>query len=350
MNCIVIALERSGMSLDVPDDQIDEYLTNYLKKYDLNSIKTIVITSLLEMYHSDHLEYIQKAILSIKKITGKKIIVVLNRWYLNQYSVHGVDGLLYIDALMYWVYQETIIHKSSPPATQYKKSNRWLFLIGKPDKTQRIGILYQLYKRNLYSHGDWSLYVHNDYIKEECKKYLPPMSEEEFETFISNSLRTLDDPPIHFFPDGSHFPGIPFDWKVYDRAGFQVIGESDMNYAAHQFTEKTYLAIINKRPFIVLTSMGALKDFKLRGFKNFTEYLLLPKYNDEYQPNDVTPVVDNIEYWINNIEKQYNKIVLDVEHNYKKFIDLARIEGSKISELIKKHNLDCTISNIIQGY
>ena len=355
MKCLIIPVEKSGLSLDVPDNELETYLCNFFKKFDLSQIDNIIITNLLECYHSDHLAAIQKIINCSKKITQKKTIAIFNEWYrTSEYFIpfldNEADAVLYINALMYWVYQSVIIKKESKGVQQYKKNNKWLFLIGKPDKTQRIGVLYQLYKKNLYSYGNWSLYIHNDYIKSECKKYLPEMDADEFETFINSSIRTLDNPPIQFFPDGSHFSGIPYDWRVYDDCGFQVIGESDINYAAHTFTEKTYLSIINKRPFIVFTSMGALHKLEKMGFKTFREHLLIKNYNDEYECNDVMPVVLNIEHWVNNIEKQYEKINLDVEHNYKRFVDLARKEGATLKDFIKTHELDCEPDNIIKGY
>ena len=76
---------------------------------------------------------------------------------------------------------------------------------------------------------------------------------------------------------GKHFSGYPFDKKLFADTYMSVISET--HSGAHdcnpQFfpTEKTYKAIINCHPFIMLSTQSYLSHLQKQGYKTFAPYV-----------------------------------------------------------------------------
>lgn len=195
-------------------------------------------------------------------------------------------------------------------------TGRFLFMTGKPDKPNRVRLLWKFHLRGLLPRCDWSLFV-DDHTHEEAAKLIPELTAAEFNQFAMTHNRSLDVVNVtHCTPDSNHNDGYPFDPRVYNRCSFRVISET-MMLERRITSEKTWITMINRMPFIMTGYAGSLRYLQQRGYRTFESYLPIPQYDqipDTEQRLDA--VVTNTEFWLDHIEQQKDKVALDVEHNY----------------------------------
>jgi hypothetical protein len=354
-----IQLETSNF---LPDNSVpfSEYKNYYINNIiDLSSLECLILTILMEEYPQSKIVKINEAIKVIKEIySNLKIIVFVGSQYLrkdyikNNSVVVENDYVYYVNPFWYTLYYQIIKNKMCKISKKYSKNCKkdFLLLIGKPDREHRLEILYRLYKKDLLKNANWKFFIHNSLVKDNCRKILKDLSTQEFENFVNSVNKKLDKVEIAYFDDSSHYSGIPFDYKIFDKSKFQIICET--NFYSSIISEKTYISILNKRPFIMVSQPSHNLQLRQYGFKTFEEYCLIKDYQENTDSADhrYDLVIQNIEFWINNIDKFYKDIKNDVEHNFNLFIKLAQFEERKIKKIIKKHNLDAEPSDIVKGY
>jgi hypothetical protein len=298
----------------------------------------------------------------IKKHTNR-LILVLDQWY-EQYAdvfeSNNIDDVLYINSFLYTTYRRIIVHKESEIIPEYKfnEANKFLFLMNKTATIHRIGLLYKLKQRNLLTDSNYSFVMPNDFTQKESKKALDymlevehkqPLSQIDFENFYIENKRILDleyNEPVLNKINYTHYTGIPYNEKLFSDCNFQLISETHFDLTVW-LTEKTWVSIINKRPFIMAAYPGFLNKLKRLGFKTFEEYLKVPNYDSIDNDIDrLNSIVENVEYWLANIKNHIESIKRDVEHNYNLFLLISRQEEVKINKLIEKHNLPCSVDMI----
>lgn len=267
---------------------------------------------------------------------NNKIYWWLQPSHLYSRNVHNKLGeyLHQIDIDLLLLYLQINVCKSSKPSQQWNPSTRkFLFPTGKPAKPNRIRLLYKFYQQGLLDFCNWSLFV-NEFNKNNCHKLLPELSNAEFETFISDHVRSLD--LVSLFNSGAadnHTNGYPFDGKTYANSSFRVISETQM-LSAPIITEKTWITIINRHPFLLIAYPHNLKYLKDTGYKTFDSYLPIPDYDTiEDQEQRLDAVVKNTKFWVDNIELQQNSIQQDVEHNYQLLLNQMNITVSQATQL-----------------
>lgn len=365
MNRCLVELELSSLlveGLSSPD--LKHHVFEQCKEIGLDQhVRNLVLTMCMEEYNDEQRNVIDKIIEFIKrKFKNLTVILIIGNQY-KRYHHHenryltinfkNPDAIYYVNAILYRLYRQLIQLKVCKISENYVKTdeNKFLLLIGKPTY-HRVNILYKLYKKGLLSNSYWKFYLHNDYVKNKCRSLLPEMTDVEFNNFVRDTEHFLDDVDkfTHYFPDSSHFAGIPFDYKIFYKSAFQLILETD--FEDGMITEKTYISIANKRPFIIATSLKNNQVLRKKGFKTFEDYLPIKDYNDVYKPREVRydEIVQNVEYWCKNIHNYYDQINQDVEHNYNNFVRLGELEEQKIIDIIKHHNLDCDPWQLIKGY
>jgi hypothetical protein len=293
-------------------------------------------------------------------VNNRKIILFLNSWY-KQYSdifeIDGIAEIVYLDLFLYDTYRKLIVHQISPTINEYKLNpiNNFLFLMNKPANVHRIGLLYKLYKNNLLNNCDYSFVIHNSFTDAECRKKMNFLSNEEFDIFYSATKRSLDlefDLASVEQINHTHYTGIPYNQRLFESCNFQVISETHFDTTVW-ITEKTWISIANKRPFIIASYPGILKKLKSMGFKTFENYTIKPNYdsivNDEER---LDTIVENIKYWKNNIQNFYLDMVNDVEHNYNLFLEIAKHNENKVNDFINKYQLplDCDFVRAYDNY
>ena len=105
-------------------------------------------------------------------------------------------------------------------------------------------------------------------------------------------------------------------------------------------TEKTFITIINKIPFILASDNGSLDKLKKMGFKTFENFLPVQDY-DQIQDSDqkLDAIITNASYWLDKMTNK-TKINADVEHNYKNFLRLAMENKKVLIDICILHGID----------
>jgi len=208
------------------------------------------------------------------------------------------------------------VSRTSIPNTAWQaNTGRFLFPTGKPDRPNRIRLLYKFYINGLLDHCDWSLFVDPN-TRAQSRKLLPELDNDEFDRFIKCHNRNLDNIEIyHCTPDSNHSNGYPFDGSLYQRSSFRVISET-MMMSKPIISEKIWITIANRMPFIMAGYSDNLKYLKESGYCTFENYLPVPDYDlIQNMESRFEAVVENTKFWLENIHNQKDQIEKDVEHN-----------------------------------
>lgn len=206
---------------------------------------------------------------------------------------------------------------TSQPNDRWNPSTaRFLFLTGKPDRPNRIRLLYKFYTQGLLAHCDWSLFV-DDHTRSVAAELLPELTSDGFHAFTTQHNQNLDSIEIlHCTSNSNHSHGYPFDGSLYGRSSFRVISET-MMMDRPIISEKTWLTVINRMPFIMSGYANSLEYLKTSGYCTFENYLPIEHY-DRVQDTEqrLDAVVMNTKFWIDHIHNQKDRIQQDIEHNY----------------------------------
>jgi len=349
---------------------LENHVVNFIQ-HELNKkteqVHTLILCMWIEEYNYRGLQTIQESINVIKEKFSLNVVLLLGEQYRRiRYTFEKPQimefknaDVNYIWGFPYRFYTKVFDHKISEPSDTYQKQevNKFLLLMGKPNRIHRVGLLYKLYKKDLLKHCLWRFKIHNEYLYDACKKLLrfhfPDMdiSDEEFDTFVQKCQRDLDNIEMIYHPDSSHYSGIPFERWIWDTTAFQVVPEVD--FRDNFPSEKTWLSIMNKTPFIMLAQIYHNAELRKLGFRTFEKYLLHKDYNDVECPNvefRLDQIIENIEYWLENIDKHYEEIKIDVEHNFDTFVKLVTRDEEIINSIISKYNLNCKAEDIVVGY
>ena len=229
----------------------------------LTMLWEVPMSMLCEGHHSVETwqyKFIKLISLIREKNPAIKILLVIDDWYQTDTSFIDkslVDDKIYINFFLLLVYQRLLVKGESPMATHwsYDKNNKFLFLTGKPNKPHRIRLLYKLKQQNLLDHATWSLFMdQKNYYS--TRALLPELSELEFYKFYSEYEKNPDKIEIVTEQGRFHYSGIPYNVELYQTSLFQIISETLFGKTSPWLTEKTWLTIINQRPFLLAGPVG----------------------------------------------------------------------------------------------
>ena len=262
-------------------------------------------------------------------------------------------GIIYIDFFFWRVYQEIIVKQTNKANPQWNaNADKFLFLTGKSNKINRVGLLWEFYKKDLLKHAIWSLYV-QDKDREATIKTLANRGVEldVANQFINEYQCIPDNADIIFWPDGgTHYGGIPYDDTLYANVKFRVISETGFNpkkFKKPWLTEKTWLTIVNCCPFIIAGECGSLDYLESLGFRTFKKYLELPDYDNlQDQGTRINAIVTNTASWLTNSES-VEEIRNDIGHNYNHFIQLGKAMETDLLQQIQDNGLQVQAKDII---
>jgi hypothetical protein len=282
------------------------------------------------------------------KINNRKIVLFLNTWY-KQYSdifeTNLIDEILYVDMFLYDTYRKLIIKQQSSIVEHYSAvpKNQFLFLINKPASRHRIELLYRLHQKNLLNNSVYSFVIHNNFTENQSRRILDFLSPEEFDVFYKQTARNLD---LDYNPNKveqvnhTHYTGIPYDYSLFRDCNFQLISETHFDITVW-ITEKTWISIVNKRPFIVAAYPGFLKRLKELGFKTYENYLLHKNYDEIVSDDErLNLIVENTQYWLENIQKYEEDIKKDTDHNFSLFLKYAENNQKKLDDFNYRYKIN----------
>lgn len=155
-----------------------------------------------------------------------------------------------------------------------------LHLTGKPNKVQRIGLLYQCYLDGLQERFTSSAWLPKD--KNSWVNRMLGISEDEYTKFTQKiSSRSIDAISVRTNHDHSnlHYFGMPYDRCIYENTFCSLINETWIHSPRH-ITEKTWRTIDNVHPFVLVGSPGTVSYLESVGFDCFRKFLTYPDYDD----------------------------------------------------------------------
>ena len=325
----------------------DQYVEQILKeaKNNKNSIKVehedflLVTTLLWEPHLLDDFELYRKLFDSFKHMKIKTILI-LDSYYKDK-DVTGLSTKIhYVNYFLWRTYDKVVRQKKCGANKEWNSiADKFLILNGKPGRVHRVRLLWKL-KHLLYK-SIWSLHVHSG-TWQESKHQLPELTNQQFEDFIKKYNNNPDNAKIVFQENSLHYGGIPYDVSLFSNSLFRVITETTFNTKENVLpwlTEKTFITILNKLPFIMAGDRGSLDKLKKMGFRTFENYLPVPHYNelrDEEMKLDA--IVTNTAYWIGSMQDK-EAIAKDVSHNHKRLIFIANENLKNLENICKKHNI-----------
>jgi hypothetical protein len=338
----------------IHDNIIRKILSSVDARMQTNPIDVVMINYCLEIDYrpqcDSQLTWIAKVNFIKAKISEKykniKLIIVLNDWHLAQEDF--LRGALHVDE-MYFVayyllreYHRIVIHKEAEFSAAWDSHHdNILLLTGKPNKPNRIGLLYALLSDlQLREQMVWSLFM-LDELREECFDILHKLyniSLDEFDTFVEMNCRTPDNITVLNNNGTIHYDGIPYQATMFNVA-FAIVSETNMHKIADaNFTEKTFRHIINHVPFIMAGERDSHLVLKHQyGFKMF-EYLYDMPF-EEFNPSNLNDVVAASKSWANNIQHHAVQVKADVEFNFDRLEYLARANLALFDTIIETNGL-----------
>lgn len=226
-------------------------------------------------------------------------------------------------------------------------TGRFLFLGGVPDRPNRIGLLYDLYKLGLLSNAEWSFFAPwTEQQKTNCLAYFG--SVEEYHEFIKFAERKVDDLYDSSKTYGTESVTLSTEWtndsawidpEIFVNTSLSLISEGhpgDDNNNSAFATEKIYRVFAQGHPFLLAANPSIFNHLKDLGFKTFEDYFPIKDYATVYpEETRLEHLVKNLKYFLtNNIDFRD-----DVEFNRNHFWKLAE-ENARILETLDADTSD----------
>jgi hypothetical protein len=232
---------------------------------------------------------------------NQRVFVVLNSWYRDyswsQYNAL-VQGWYFVNYFLVKVWLEEIYFKNNGTDKRWNSSSQqFLFLTGKPCKINRIRLLWLLFNSGALKHARWSFF--SDYPNmNTCREYLDNLNDQQYQTFLKNFKKTLD---IDCY-NKTHYNSYNYNKTLYQDSLFAIVSETyfDRLYVHPWVTEKTWIHIANKLPFIMAGEHKTNQLLENMGFDNFTNYMAVQNFDNPDVENYLQPTYFKLEHAMNN--------------------------------------------------
>lgn len=283
---------------------------------------------------------------------GKQTILIINSRYRNEEKLIetiGSDETIFFDFFLTLVYVRLYLKNESKICDHWHPTGKFLFLTGKPNRKNRIGFVHRLYQEGLLDHCIWSLFV-PDNFRHLCYDFLDGLDRESADKWIDEFQRNPDGIAIIPTENSMHYSGIPYG-DIYESASFQLVSETFEEDEQPWLTEKTWLPIINRRPFISMSypGNGACRILKDLGFLTFDEFLIDNEFDlSEDRDSKIRSAIRNIKHWLEILPRNEKKVAEIVEHNYNHLLSLAEKNIEHLRKIGQKYGLDNDIETLIK--
>lgn len=239
-------------------------------------------------------------------------------------------------------------------------NNKFLFLVGSPNRINRINLLYLLYKDNLLGNSIFTFPYecfdqdgHHEHFKLRNLNKLLGIDKSEFNEFIDYCInrRTILNDYFKYNSDSeselhiSRKNTITEIFKdVYTNTFFSLIAETQYDSFA-QISEKTIRAISYSHPFIVASTPETLTKLKSLGFKTFDNYLINSEYDSELDSvSRLCAVNNNVKYFLDNCKKYTTEIENDVKHNTELYNKIFNDDMNYLNDLFQQNDINSYLS------
>lgn len=224
-------------------------------------------------------------------------------------------------------------------------SSKPLFLTGKAEKINRIGLLALLRNQGILDQTTYSFFPARSRIKE-TKQIYKKFTDYPFDKFCKNYTTSPDNIFVRDNENGSHYSGYPFDTSLYKNSLFSIISESNFDGSPIWLTEKTYKTIVNKHPFIMAGQPYALDYLKSLGFNTFEKFCAVKDY-DTIQDNEqrLLAIVENVKHLKQELIKNKQEVNSLVRENYENLKNLFNQELDAIPYFKGENFFDSFFNN-----
>ena len=240
-----------------------------------------------------------------------------------------------VDTLMHESYQLTPEHTAWD-----RQADKFVCLTGGPQKYNRYRLIVELHKADLLKHSVYSLQV-NPTLYDTCLDLL----EHDDKAYYSDKFEMLNSNP-----DNSTWHVVNKNWvhmcfddnSILNNKLFRVVSETV--FVSHDnmqhgdtmcISEKTWLTIGYKLPFIMAGQPGTLAYLKQMGFNTFDEWLIEPYDLIEDPKERMNSIIRNTEHWVNTL-KDAQGVDEAVQHNYNRFIELSKMHEITFKDAYNK--------------
>ena len=138
------------------------------------------------------------------------------------------------------------------------------------------------------------------------------------------------------------------DRSLFQQCFLQIVTETTYHYPVTFFSEKTTKPILNKRPFVIVGSVGSLSNLKTLGFKTFSDF-----WNEDYDnildPSDrIMAIFDIIQSVCNMSVNELQSLCVEMSdvlnYNFNYYVNdfkktqLSQFEAACIKNLQPRHD------------
>lgn len=280
--------------------------------------------------HDDHWCGIYSDIVQYAMDKGAKVTLITGGSHLTDVPKNTGCGHIKFNFNLHTVHNS---YKSVSIPDYNPNTKKYLFLGGAPDRPNRIGLLYDLYKQNLLENAEWSFFP--PWVEDQKERSLPYFeSEEAYEKFIKFAARQFDEVYDSSKEYATFGPVIQTEWtknssyldpKIFAETSLSILSEGpptgEWNNNSFFLTEKSYKTIVQGHPFLFAGNTSMFQHLKNLGFKTFENYFPYPDYvyiKDE--PKRLEVLIENLKHWLTNDGYDF---VDDVNYNKKRFYEIA---------------------------
>ena len=326
-------------SVGLLDEITDEIVNRELTKINLPFNKTHLIIAVQgESYVNILVKIIEKIIAhDFSKIT---LIVSSNirKTYSQLLSTKILENCEVVP-INYWLFHcmQDLEKRNIRNSSWNWHIEKGYFTTGKLARHNRVGFLKRLYDSDLLGDIIWT-FPSADKQKSHVLHYfyqssgrIPADFEEFFDYCTKNAFvdndNLLEDPMVIFCT-------VIFPVNQYRLSNFTILSETPDG----SITEKTWMVMLNRHPFIMLaTSRFLFDELKELGFKTFNNYLPYPEYAtvDDLKIQ-WEQTIENIRVFPKILQDRREEISADIEHNYNLCINLRSQTVERLKEISPK--------------
>jgi hypothetical protein len=323
--------------------------------------EVVFLIEIAETMRNFDINHLQKKLEYHKLTHGHKTyLLILNSWFKchNSKFKEFNMNVVYIDQWLKFTYEKLFLEKLSPVRTEfsYNKDNSFLFLMGKSYRPNRIRLFYHLLRKGCIKKNTFYTLRRNEHVESfrEAFSIMRDLirTKKRLKQFFNTYQKEIDviyDKTVHEYE--LHYMGIPYSVNMFLNSNFQIISESEITDI--WITEKTWISIANKMPFMLVGSKNTCAYLENLGFRTFREYMKNPNY-DEHDDYDIVlkQVVENVQHWEKRLHKFNDALAKDVEHNFKIFEDCYFNYLKTVDYICENYKIDKHFLNnqILGGY
>jgi hypothetical protein len=240
--------------------------------------------------YDDAKDYLHTLVNELCKV-HQDVFFILDNWY-KKWNINlpiKNENILFIDFFLILTYICLEHKKTSKKNTYWNySSKKFLMLVGKPARSPRTLVLFELYKQKLIKQCNFSYHIPTSEIEKACRTQVNNLTESEWNSFKNAVNNTVLDKKLVVntgWTDSKQ--AFVFDADIYSSNLFAINIETmfDRMFSHPWLTEKTWMKIANKIPFINVSEMQSCKYLNQLGIKTFNEYMAIENYDDPDSSN-----------------------------------------------------------------